>query len=682
MNGISKDLVEDNLKKLQTLFPETIIECPLEDGGIAYRADLEKLAILLGEHQIPVNDIEYQFRFVERYLFDWPGKRMAIAEALRRSTATLLPKPKDSVQWDNTQNLYIEGDNLEVLKLLQSGYSNSIKMIYIDPPYNTGKTFVYKDNYKDHISSYLKRTNSIHSTHSQANGRFHANWLNIMYPRLKLAQELLSQDGVIFISIDDNELCNLRRIADDIFGEDNFIALISVENNPKGRKNSRFISISNDYCLIYAKEKEKLSFIENIPKGVDDMKMDDSGKFVHKSGKRVLVGQNDFNKLINDFSSDKHYSVYYNAEQQDLIVKKEEQVKQAKQDLIASGYIRYVSHRDGSFVENTYTANKLIELFDNESLEFKEDKIFEKNFNNRIRMKSMLTNRKYKAIVDNQTVDYKIDVNTTSAGTELKALFDSEKPLFSSPKNTNLIKLFMTLLEDKNYTVLDFFSGSATTAHAVMEQNAEDGGTRQFIMVQIAEPFEKLDDAYKAGYKNICQLGRERIRRAAKSISIKDYRFKDKLDIGFRTYKLDTSNIEEWDTEPEDPQPTKGVASRNKQTPIDYLCASNTLKPKRSEIDLLYELILKSGISLSAQVSKKELESKTIWIVAEGQMIVCFEQTITTKDIKQICDMINAELKLPISKCIFYQHAFADDNTKNVSIQTLKESGISKIEML
>lgn len=376
---------------------------------------------------------------------------------------------------DGNYNFLIEGDNLQSLKLLEKTHKGRIDIIYIDPPYNTGKKdFIYNDKMVEIDDGFR-----------------HSKWLSFMHSRLQIAKKLLSNKGFIFISIDDNELCQLRMLCDEIFGSENFISIISVENNPKGRKNSNFISISNEYCLIYGKSKDNSAFVENIPKNILDVVQDEDGNYIHNSGKRVLVGENNFNDFVTDYSSDKHYSVYYNAEQKVIVTKKESEINENDQKLLKSGYVRYYSYRDEKFVLNTYTEKKFTELFNNNAVEFKKGKIYEKNFNTMIRMKSMLVNRDYQGIVNNQSVNVKIDVKTTSAGTALKELFNVSDVPFSNPKNTGLIKLLISLVDNRESTVLDFFAGSGTTGQAVMELNKEDGGSRKFILCTNNEIDEK-----------------------------------------------------------------------------------------------------------------------------------------------------------------------------------------------
>lgn len=330
-----------------------------------------------------------------------------------------------------------------------------------------------------------------------------------------------------FISIDDNELANLRLLCDSVFGEQNFVAIISVENNPKGRKNSNYVSVSNDYCLIYARNINEGYFIENIPKDIKDLTQDEEGNYVHNSGKRVLVGENHFNSNVIDFSSDKHYTVYYNHEKKQIIIHKEADVKENDVDLISQGYVRYFSYNENGFVYNTYTAQKITDLFNMGALDFKNGKIYEKNFSTCIRIKSIVTNKKYKAVFNNEQINYVLDVKTTSAKTDLKQLFNAKESPFSNPKNVGLIKLLISLIDRKNISILDFFAGSGTTGHAVMTLNAEDGGNRNFILCTNSE-------------NNICRdITYERIKRVIEKegypASLKYYKV-DYVPISDRLY--------------------------------------------------------------------------------------------------------------------------------------------------
>ena len=391
---------------------------------------------------------------------------------------------------NGSENMIIHGDNLSALKSLLPQYEGRIKCIYIDPPYNTAHStnnnqrWVYNDNV-DHpqIKAWLGQ---VVGDEGEDLSR-HDKWLCMMYPRLRLLQKLLSKDGVIFISIDTSELFNLKVICDEVFGKDNFISLLSIENNPKGRKNSNFISVSNEYVLIYAKDKTQSYFVENVPKNASDLSLDENGRYVHNSGKRVLVGENSFNDIVEDYESEKHYSVYYRAEDNVMYLRKEKALDEIDEELVQAGFERFYSFNDGKFVLNTYSANKFEELFSQGALDFKNGKIYEKNFSTVIRLKSIVSNREYDAIIDNAEKKFKIDVKTTSAGQELKKIFGAKKIPFENPKNIGLINLLLTLFEDKDMIVLDSFAGSGTTAHSILNLNHSDGGNRKFILVELMD---------------------------------------------------------------------------------------------------------------------------------------------------------------------------------------------------
>lgn len=519
--------------------------------------DLEKFKEQLKEKNI--NELS------EGYQLDFIGKDYARRQAGEMPTTVIVPDEKQNKgEGKDSNNLFFTGDNLEVLRHLQTAYANKVDVIYIDPPYNTGKdNFVYPDNFEysdDKLKEMfglnddqLSRLKSIQGKSS------HSAWMTFMYPRLTLAKRLLTDEGVMFVSIDDNEQANLKLLMDEVFGEDNFIGNLSVENNPKGRKNSKFISVSSEFAILYAKKINEAKFIENIPKRSTEMVKDENGNFVHNSGKRILVGKNKFNDVVTNYSSKKHYSVYYQPEKQKIHFRKEKDILDIDNELIGEGYIRYISERNNKFVENTYSIDKFMELFETNSLQFTDTKIFEKNFSTTKRLKSIVTNLKYQAIINNKPTDYHLDLTTTKAKQKLKLLFDNRE-VFSSPKSTDLIKLFLTLFSSKNITVFDFFAGSGTTADAVMQLNAEDGGHRKFIMVQLPEKTYKVDKdtgktildkrgqkipteggkaAYDAGFKSIDEISRERIRRAAKKIrEDNELTLPEDFDGSFKHYRV------------------------------------------------------------------------------------------------------------------------------------------------
>lgn len=420
----------------------------------------DEMLIALGEIENELNSKKYGLVWEEH------EEKVDVQMRTHIPVYTEVKEREISFAPEQPYNFLLEGDNLHSLYLLEKTHKGKIDIIYIDPPYNTGKKdFIYDDNYVEKEDSFR-----------------HSKWISFIEKRLSIAYNLLSEKGVIFISIDDNEQANLKLLCDDLFGEDNFVALLAVENNPKGRKNSAFVSVSNDYLLIYAKDTTVSGFIENIPKDIKDLAQDDSGNFVHNSGKRVLVGENQFNANVTDFNSDKHYTVYYNSDTHEIKIVKEDSVTDVCSDLLSRGFNRYYSYNANGFVLNTYTAEKLLELFEDSALDFKNGKIYEKNFSTNIRIKSIITNRKYKAVINNAPTDFSIDVKTTSAKQELKKIFNLKEAPFSNPKNVGLLKLIITLFDNKHINILDFFAGSGTTAQAVIEQNQLDGGNRRFVL--------------------------------------------------------------------------------------------------------------------------------------------------------------------------------------------------------
>lgn len=403
----------------------------------------------------------------KKYGLVWEKHTEKIEEEIRKNVPIFKEDCERKIVYDSyldNFNFILEGDNLHSLYLLEKTHANAIDMIYIDPPYNTRKKdFVYNDKYIDYTNEYA-----------------HSKWLSFLSIRLELAKKLLKDNGFIFISIDDREQSQLKLLCNEIFGEENFVSMLVVENNPKGRKNSSFVSGTHEYCLVYAKNKSKSYFIENVPKDSKSMTKDIDGIYVHNSGKRVLVGENEFNPNVENFDSEKHYSVYYNEQNDDLITKKEDKKTDIDQTLITDGYKRYISFNSNGLIYNTYTANKLKELHRSKKLDFKNEKIYEKNTRDTIRMKSLLVNKKYRAIVDNQEVDFELDLKTTSAKQSLAEIIGKGK--FSFPKNVSFIKHLISLIDNKNITVLDFFAGSGTTGEAVQKLNQEDGGNRNYIL--------------------------------------------------------------------------------------------------------------------------------------------------------------------------------------------------------
>lgn len=517
-------------KKEITVLKEHFPACFKEDGSF----DIERFKEYLSEDINVINE-GYELKFL--------GKNYARLLVTLETETVIVPNEEHNQKEENvdSENIYITGDNLDGLKHLLKSYAGKVKCIYIDPPYNTGSDgFIYNDNFNFTIEELTEKL-SIGEEQAQRildltkrGSASHSAWLMFMYPRLQLARDLLTDDGVVFISIDDNEQANLKLLCDDVFGEENFISTLTVENNPKGRKNSSYVSVSSEFCVCYCKNKGIGAFVENIPKNVSDMTLDEDGKYVHNSGKRVLVGENKFNNVVTNLNSDKHYTVYYHRDNKDMILKKEESISMIDSELVSNGYLRYITYNDDKFVENTYTENKFKELFKKKSLDFKDDKIYEKNFNSTIRIKSILTNRKYDAVINNEVVPFEIDLKSTSAKQNVEQLFGFTA--FDYPKNTSFIKLLITLCTKEDDIILDFFSGSASTAHSVMLLNEEKKLNRKFIMVQLPEVIDSKNTAYKYGYRSIDEIGRDRIIKAANKI--KEENPDSNIDFGFKHFTL------------------------------------------------------------------------------------------------------------------------------------------------
>mgnify|MGYP001317515884 CR=1 FL=1 len=603
--GKSMDLIEENLNSLKQLFPEVF-----EEGKI----DFEKLRLVLGDE---VDDNE------EKYEFTWHGKKNAIRIAQTPSTGTLRPDKESSKNWDDTENLYIEGDNLEVLKLLQKSYFGKVKMIYIDPPYNTGKDFVYHDNFRDNIANYKEITNQTTRANPETNGRYHTDWLNMMYPRLKLARNLLREDGVIFISIDDNENSNLRKICDEVFGESNYVQEIIWQKKFSPQNDAKYFSLNHENIYCYAKSKDLFS--RNLLPMTDEQKsryknLDNDSRGPWTSG--------------------------------DISVS-----RVTEKDIYG---IKTPSGRE------IYPPNGRSWRVSEEKLNdlIKDNRIwFGENGDNVPRIKRFLSE------VQNGIVPislwYHEEVgHTQSAAQNLKKLFN-DKALFDYPKPVELIKKELLLATDKNDIVLDFFSGSSTTAHAVMQLNMEDIGKRKFIMVQLPELTYEKSDAYKSGYKNICEIGKERIRRAGDKIvsENKDKEGIENLDIGFKVFKLDSSNLKSWDSSMDNLE----------QNLLDM---ESNLKKDRTNEDLLYEILLKSGVELTAKIEEIKVGYNTLYNIGQGALLACLDDKITQDVIDEIPKHRSPFMD---TKVIFKEAGFMSDAAKINAVQNLKQFKIEDV---
>ncbi len=601
----SMDIEKADLEKLRAVFPQCFSEGKL---------DISKLLALFGQYDD--NDFE-------KYKFEWKGKSECYRIAGKRSTGTLRPCPEESVNFDTTNNIYIEGDNLEVLKLLQSSYYNKVKMIYIDPPYNTGNDFVYEDDFKDPMAKYKEVTQQTTKSNPETMGRFHTNWLNMMYPRLRLAANLLRDDGVIFISIDDNEVTNLRKLCDEVFGEENFVTDIIWKHTQQSKNDERYFSRQFNHTIVYAK---KITCLEKF-------------RF-----ERTEEDNKNYSNPDND-----------------------------PKGLWRSGDVRSPNYRQTMCYDIVAPNGNVIKAPEN-GWRWSEETLKEKMLTGEIIFKtdfSGIIRKIYLCEQEGRTPENLWQGErfgtTRNATAEIKNLFNGIA-VFDTPKPKELVINMLQIATKNNDLILDFFSGSATTAHAVMQLNAEDGGNRQFIMVQLPEVCDEKSEAYKAGYKNICEIGKERIRRAGKKLTENNGQLaleeKKPLDIGFKVFKLDTSNLAKWDSTPLE---NAGALFQR----LDAI--ENSIKSDRTELDVVYEVMLKLGIPLDYKVIPIEINDKKAYSIGEDCLVlVCLDygkDGITPEDIEAMCEFVPA-------KIVSSEQAFKDDTALSNAHYILKDKGI------
>lgn len=603
----SPNITEKNIANLRELFPGCVIESRDQAGKPKYVIDFDLLRQELSESIVEGSQ--------ERYHLNWPGKREALLNANAPISKTLRPCPKDSVNFDSTKNLFIEGDNLEALKLLQESYLGKIKVIYIDPPYNTGNDFIYKDDFAENTEEFLKRSNQKDEksnrmvANAQSNGRFHSDWLSMMYPRLKLARNLLSEDGVIFISIDDAEVSNLRKICDEILGEENFVANVAWKHTQQSKNDEPYFSRNYNALIIYRKscslEKFRLPRTDEDNKNYSNPDKDPKGnwrsgdvrspnyrktlcyKITTPSGKTILPPENGWrwslNETINKINTGE---IIFNSDESKIIRK------------------IYLYNQDGRTPENVWSDDS--------------------------------------------------SGTTRQANTEIKDLFDN-KTVFDTPKPIKLIyKILQLLYHEKNFIVLDFFAGSATTAHAVMQLNAEDGGNRKFIMVQMPEICDQNSEAYKAGFKTIAEISKERIRRSGKKILEGEHHKDWNQDIGFRVFKIDSSNMSDVYYTPD---------------AIDQLKlnrVTNNIKSDRNSEDLLFQILMDWGVNLALPISKKIIKGKTVFFVDENALMACFDSGINETLVKELT-------KFEPLRVVFRDNGFTSDSVKINAEQIFKQ---------
>ncbi|WP_312667818.1 site-specific DNA-methyltransferase [Tissierella praeacuta] len=625
LNMRSKDMTKDNIEKIEILFPNVITEIKDNNGNITKAIDFQLL-----QQELSCEIVEGD---KERYQLTWPGKKEAILMGNTPIDKTLRPVKEDSVEWDSTENLYIEGDNLEVLKLLQESYLNKIKCIYIDPPYNTGNDFIYVDDFTQDIDEYLDESGQKDEEgnrlfkNTDANGRYHSDWLTMMYPRLKLARNLLSEDGVIFISIDENEVHNLRKICDEVFGEGNFLTQMVVKLRHERRilKGDKDFHEVCEYCLIYRKSSEYIQskIMEDntsIDKYVYEIKLKSSpDEIVELDGKKVEVYSPDNYEVIKHTSPSEDYVQWIS-------------VRGSLKDGNSSGRF-YMKHLDG--IEGKYAYLYKVPNMGNDKLNYRffMRQPSEKHMNG-VYFQGVPVNRSdVKFIPYPNFLDY-VDV-FNNVGYEGGVVFRNGK------KPVRYIIHLLTLGGidlDKDSIILDFFSGSATTAHAVMQLNAEDGGNRKYIMVQLPEETDEKSEAYKAGYKTIAEIGKERIRRSAKKI--KEETNAD-IDYGFRVFKVDSSNMKDIYYLP------------NELTQMKLHELEANIKEDRTGLDLLSQVILEAGLPLSLPMETKIISGKEVYFVDENALIACFEKNIDESLIREIA-------KMKPLKAVFRDNSFKD----------------------
>ena len=577
------DGVQDNISRIAELFPECITEVNDQMGGVKRSIDFDKLRQLLSSDIVEGNE--------ERYQFTWPDKRKAILAANAPINATLRPCPEESVDFDTTQNLYIEGDNLDVLKFLKETYLHKVKMIYIDPPYNTGNDFVYEDDFAESASEYLANSGQFDEqgnrlvTNTESNGRFHTDWLNMIYPRLKVARDFLTEDGVIFISIDDNEVENLRKVCDEIFGESNFIATLVWERAYSPKNDAKYISNSHDYVLMYAKS---------------------AANFVIGRLERTAEANARYSNPDND-----PRGVW---KPSDMSVK------------------TYNAECDYSI---TTPSGRVVEPPAGRCWRLSRNAFRERLQDNRIWfgsdgssvpcIKRFITELKHDGMAPTSILFYKDVGHSQEGAQEVVSLF-GDKGVFDGPKPVRLLERLITLANLKEDSiVLDFFSGSATTAHAVMKKNVEKEKNCRFIMVQLPE--EVSDKKKDQGYKNICEIGKERIRRAGAKIKEENPEKAQNLDTGFRVLKLDSSNM-------------KDVFYSPKETSqLELFRYVDNVKDDRTSEDLLFQVMLELGATLDSKIEESEVDGKTIYNVADGYLVACFDQEVSDEVVTAIAKM-------------------------------------------
>lgn len=646
----SLDITEQNIEKLKKLFPEVLTE---------KKIDFDKLRLILGD------EVETA---PERYSFTWNGKKQAMQLAQQPTVATLKPNKAKSKNWDETQNLYIEGDNLEVLKILQKSYANKVKLIYLDPPYNTGSDFVYQDSFSDSIKNYLEVTGQVDedgtklSTNAETSGRYHTNWLNMMYSRLKLGRSLLTDDGVMFISIDEHEISNLEKLVSELFGENNLAGtIIWDKRNPKGA--SKGVAMQHEYVIVVAKSLEIFSSkneFKRLKKNAEGM-LRKAKQIINKIGADFTLSDanDEYRKWVNaqnSFSGGER--AYSKIDEQGNVYR---EVSMAAPDKPETRSHRPLIHPETAKPTAVptkgwrYTDDAMDKLLDQKLIIFGKDE-------------TTIPGRKYLLSENMYENVPSLYYNGKSGSTDVSNL-EMKTTYFDNPKPVDLLKQIIQSTTTENDIILDFFSGSATTAESVMKQNSEDDNNRQFIMVQLPEIIEdKKSDGYKDGFRNIPEIAEERIRRAGDKIIGENPELADKLDIGFKVFELEKSNLKKWNTEPEDLVTMLGSIQDN-------------LEPGSTEDDLVYEIMLKQGLGLTLPIEKFIVGDANIYKIAFGSLFIVLGENITSDAAKKIVEFIKDE-ELENVVVVLQDTGFANDSEKLNSIETLNVGGVDYNDIL
>ncbi|KJJ83339.1 type III restriction-modification system methyltransferase [Candidatus Omnitrophus magneticus] len=618
----SMDIPEDKLRQLKQVFPEVFTE--------GLKVDPDKLRLVLGENLDTGR---------ERFGMNWPGKADCFKNIQAPSVATLIPAKEESVNFDSTENLFLEGDNLEVLKLLQKSYYGKIKMIYIDPPYNTGNDFIYPDNYAESLDTYLRYSGQLdeegrkYSTNTEADGRFHSKWLNMMYPRLYLARNLLKPEGVIFISINDVEVDNLKKLCNEIFGEENFISQLVWENKEGGGgSDSTYFRIKHEYILCYSRNKET-ALIEGVEISNED-RYTEKDEYFEKRGPYYLQK---LNQASIQYSKSLDYAIISPDSKELWPAQGEKRAcwRWSKEKVawgVTNGFIEFKKDREG--VWQVYSKQYL--NVDN------EDQPIERK------------NRPL-AVIDR--------FSSTQGSKQMESLIGPK--IFSYPKPKELLEYLISLIDVQNDIVLDFFAGSATTAQAIIDSNKKDGGRRKFICVQLPEKTDIDSQAYEAGYKTIADIGKERIRRVIKKTQEEqkehlDFKSSD-FDMGFKVFKLMQSNFRLWEGSVD---PNKAVVEKQLEMHVAHI------NSKSSQEDILFELLLKAGFELTTKIEKVSMAEKMVYSIEGGLMLICLEKELTTEVIKAMAE------NNP-SRVICLDQGFeGNDQLKTNAVQIMKSKGV------